>query len=148
MAVINSIENGIVIDHITAGLGIKMFDYLDIKKSSYHVAFIMNAPSTKHGRKDIIKIENANNIDLAILGLIDPHATVSIIENHVVSKKLQINLPKTINNIVCCKNPRCVTSVEKNIPHIFHLVDEEKGEYACEYCDDIISLKNGKGLKK
>ncbi len=141
MLVIQSIEKGIVIDHITAGLGAKILNYLDIDISNHSIAFIMNADSKKHGKKDIIKIKDVVDIDLANLGLIDPNATVNIIEDHKVKEKIKLEIPKTVTNIIFCKNPRCVTSVEKNAPHIFHLVDEENREYRCEYCDDIVSLK-------
>lgn len=141
MLVIQSIEKGIVIDHITAGLGAKILNYLSIDISNHSVAFIMNADSKKHGKKDIIKIKDVVDIDLANLGLIDPTATVNIIENHRVKEKIKLETPKTVTNIILCKNPRCVTSVEKNAPHIFHLVDEENREFRCEYCDDIVSLK-------
>lgn len=142
MAVINSIEKGIVIDHITAGLGVKILDYLHLDASKGTVAFIMNATSHKHGRKDVIKLENLDDINLAALGLIDNNATVNIIEDHIITKKIKLELPKTVTNVIKCKNPRCVTSVEENAPHIFHLIDEENKEYRCEYCDDIVSMSN------
>ncbi|MBR0598782.1 aspartate carbamoyltransferase regulatory subunit [Sinanaerobacter chloroacetimidivorans] len=143
MVVINSIEKGIVIDHITAGLGVKILEFLDIDTTKNTVAFIMNATSSKYGRKDVIKIENVVDINLAALGLIDPKATVNIIEDHLISKKINLKLPEMVTNIVKCKNPRCVTSVEVNAPHIFHLIDKKNREYKCDYCDDIISMKEG-----
>jgi aspartate carbamoyltransferase regulatory subunit len=144
MVLVNSIEKGIVIDHISAGLGTRIFHYLGIDNSKYTVAFIMNASSKKYGKKDLIKIENVIDIDLAVLGLIDPNATVNVIENHMVTQKIMLELPKTVTNVIRCKNPRCVTSAEKNIPHIFRLVDAEKREYCCEYCDDIVDVKGDK----
>ncbi len=141
MLVIQSIDNGIVIDHITAGMGAKILNYLDIDTSKYTVAFIMNAESKKHGRKDVIKIKDVVDIDLADLGLIDPDATVNIIEDHKVVRKIKLEIPEKVVNIIRCKNPRCVTSVEPNAPHIFHLTDAESREYRCEYCDDIVSMK-------
>ncbi len=144
MVLVNSIEKGIVIDHISAGLGTRIFHYLGIENSQYTVAFIMNATSKQYGKKDLIKIENVIDIDLAVLGLIDPNATVNVIENHVVTRKINLELPKTVTNVIKCKNPRCVTSSESNVPHVFHLVNDEKREYRCEYCDDIVDMKGDK----
>ncbi|MGI6730878.1 MAG: aspartate carbamoyltransferase regulatory subunit [Anaerovoracaceae bacterium] len=140
MVVINSIKKGIVIDHITAGLGVKVLEFLNVDPAKDTVAFIMNAPSGKHGRKDIIKIENVVDVNLAALGLIDPKATVSYIEDHMIIKKINVTLPEKVTNIIKCKNPRCITSIEINAPHIFHLIDEKNREYRCEYCDEIISM--------
>ncbi|HZK02553.1 MAG TPA: aspartate carbamoyltransferase regulatory subunit [Anaerovoracaceae bacterium] len=141
MLVIQSIEKGIVIDHITAGMGAKILNYLDIDTSKHTVAFIMNADSKKYGRKDVIKIKDVVDIDLASLGLIDNKATVNIIENHKVIKKIKLEIPEKVVNIIRCRNPRCVTSIEVNAPHIFHLIDQDNLEYRCEYCDDIVCLK-------
>lgn len=97
----------------------------------------MNAVSEKLGRKDIIKIENNLELDFTVLGFIDPNITIDIIKDEKIYKKIKLKLPDKIENIIECKNPRCVTSVEKNIPHIFNLVDEKTGAYRCEYCDQI-----------
>ena len=140
MVTINSIKKGIVIDHISAGLGIKIFNYLKLDNAQFTVALIMNAPSTKGGKKDIIKIENELDIDYRVLGLIDPSITINVIENEVITKKVKLEMPKTVENVIICRNPRCITSVEKYIPHVFHLIDEAKGEYKCEYCDDIATM--------
>ena len=137
MLTINSIKNGIVIDHIRAGYGMKIFNYLELNKAKYSVALIMNAVSEKLGRKDIIKIENNLELDFTVLGFIDPNITIDIIKDEKIYKKIKLKLPDKIENIIECKNPRCVTSVEKNIPHIFNLVDEKTGSYRCEYCDQI-----------
>jgi len=141
MLVVNSIEKGIVIDHITAGLGARILSYLDVDTSKYTIAFIMNAESPTRGRKDVIKIKDVVDLNLRDLGLIDPHATVNIIDDHKVVKKIKLEIPEKVVNIIRCKNPRCVTSVEKAAPHIFHLIDRENREYRCEYCDDIVSMK-------
>lgn len=141
MVLVNSIEKGIVIDHITAGMGTKILNYLNVDTSLHTVAFIMNATSSKKGTKDVIKIADVTDIDLAALGLIDPDVTVNVIENHQISKKINLELPKRVVNVIHCKNPRCVTSVESSAEHIFHLIDEENREYRCEYCDDIVSMK-------
>ena len=102
----------------------------------------MNATSKKHGRKDLIKIENVTDVDLTVLGLLDPNAPVNIIENGKIVKKINLALPQTVTNVIKCKNPRCVTSVERNAPHIFHLMNAQTREYRCEYCDEIVSMKN------
>lgn len=141
MVVINSIEKGIVIDHIKAGQGAKILDYLDIDTNKHSVAFLMNASSKHYGKKDVIKIDKVIDVDLAVLGLIDSDCTVNIIEDHIISKKIKPEMPKKVTNVIRCKNPRCVTSVESNAPHIFHLINEEDREYRCEYCDDIVSMK-------
>ena len=140
--IIDAISNGIVIDHITAGTGNRILDYLKIDTKKNTVAFIMNATSKKHGRKDLIKIENVTDVDLTVLGLLDPNATVNIIENGKIVKKINLALPQTVTNVIKCKNPRCVTSVERNAPHIFHLMNAQTREYRCEYCDEIVSMKN------
>ena len=137
MLTINSIKNGIVIDHIKAGLGIKIFNYLGLDKVDFTVALIMNADSDKCLRKDIIKIENEINIDFTALGLICPNVTVNVIENEVIKEKLKLQLPEKVQDVIKCKNPRCITSIEHNVPHSFYLVDKQKGEYRCDYCDEI-----------
>ena len=138
---VNSIEKGIVIDHITAGLGAKILEYLDIDLNTNTVAFIMNACSKKHGKKDIVKIQNLIDVNLDVLGLIEPNATVNVIENGEIVRKITLKMPETVTNVIKCKNPRCVTSVEANAPHIFHLIDADNREYRCEYCDEIVSMK-------
>jgi aspartate carbamoyltransferase regulatory subunit len=137
---VNSIGKGIVIDHIRAGYGMKVLSYLGVDTSRDTVALIMNAPSSKHGRKDIIKIENLTDVDIAALGLFDPGATVNIIEDGSITRKIHLSLPNTVKDVIKCKNPRCVTSVEPAIQHIFHLVDAGRQEYRCEYCDEIVKL--------
>lgn len=143
MVVIDSIKKGIVIDHITAGLGMKILEYLDIDTSTNTVAVIMNAASSKYSRKDVIKIENVVDIDLAALGIIDPKVTVNIIEDHIIHDKIHLTEPERVVNIIKCNNPRCVTSIEPGAPQIFQLIDKENREYRCEYCDEIISMKGG-----
>lgn len=137
MLTINSVSKGIVIDHIKAGLGIKIFNYLGLDKADFTVALIMNAPSNKLGKKDIIKIENVIDLDYTALGLIDPNVTIDIIDEQEIKEKIKLELPEKVEDILKCKNPRCVTSVEKYMPHVFYLVDEAKGEYKCQYCDEI-----------
>ncbi len=137
MLTINSIKNGIVIDHIKTGLGVKIFNYLGLEKAEFPVALIINADSHRGAKKDIIKIENEINIDFTVLGLICPNVTINIIENEVIKEKLQLQLPERVHDVIKCKNPRCITSIENNAIHSFYLVDQNKGEYRCEYCDEI-----------
>lgn len=138
MLEITSIEKGIVIDHIPAGYGIKLFNLLKLEKADYTVALIINAFSDKMGKKDIIKINNKIQLDVEFLGLINADITINIIEEGKIAKKVRLTVPEKVTNVIKCKNPRCVTSIESNIDHVFHLVDREKRSYRCEYCDDII----------
>ena len=134
---IEKIRNGIVIDHIKSGQGIRIFNWLGLDKAPYTVAFVVNASSRHLGRKDIIKIDNTIAINFDILGLIDPHITVNIIEDEKITEKIKLKLPEKVENVIVCKNPRCITSTEKYIPHIFLLENSEKRTYRCEYCDEI-----------
>ncbi len=138
MLEITSIDKGIVIDHIKAGFGFQVYNYLNLDKAEYNVALITNAFSKKMGKKDIIKINNVIDIDYTFLGLIDPDITVNIIDNGKTVKKVKLEVPQVVRNIIKCKNPRCVTSVEHYFDHVFHLVDKNKRSYRCEYCDDIV----------
>ena len=140
---INSIVKGIVIDHIKVGYGFKIFKYLGLDKADFTVALIMNASSKKYGRKDIIKVENVIDLDLAMLGFIDPNITVNIIEDEKIKEKINLSLPDKVENIIKCKNPRCITSTERDIKHIFVLMDEKKRLYKCAYCDQIYDSWEG-----
>ena len=142
MLIIDKIKNGIVIDHIKAGQGVRVFDWLSLGKSPHTIAFVVNAPSLRMGRKDIIKIYDAMDINYDILGLIDPDITVNIIENEIVTQKITLQLPSCVENILFCKNPRCITSTEKYITHIFHLADRTAETYRCEYCDETCGLRD------
>jgi len=137
---VNSIENGIVIDHIRAGTGLKVLSYLGVDTRMDTVALIMNAQSNKNGRKDVIKFENLLDVDLAALGLLDCGATVNYIEDGKLTKKVKLALPERVTDVIKCKNPRCVTSVEPSIHHVFLLVDAQTEEYRCEYCDEIVRV--------
>lgn len=137
MVTINSIKRGIVIDHIKAGVGIKIFKYLGLDNADYTVALIMNANSKKLGRKDIIKIENEIDIDFTVLGFIDPNITINIISGENIENKVKLKLPDKIEHVIKCDNPRCITSVEQEILHSFYLSNREKGEYRCIYCDEV-----------
>lgn len=133
--VIDAIKNGIVIDHIKAGKSMQMYQILGLDKVECSVAIIKNVASSKMGKKDIIKIDDTIDIDLDALGYIDPNITVNIIENGVRVKKFHVELPQTITNVIFCKNPRCITSTEQELDHVFRLTDPEHGVYRCIYCE-------------
>ena len=131
---IDSIENGIVIDHITAGRAMRIYELLELDKLDTCVAIIKNAKSEKYGRKDIIKIEGVMNIDLDVLGFMDDNATVCTIVNGKLQSKKKPPLPQKLVNVVSCKNPRFITSVE-HVDQIFTLCDEQSHRYRCIYCE-------------
>ena len=132
---IDSIQNGIVIDHIQAGKGMRIYELLELDKLDCCVALIKNARSSKLGRKDIIKIEGDLAINCDALGFIDNNITVCTIKNGELVKKENIVLPRRIKNVVKCKNPRCITSTEENLDQIFVLCDEKAHRYRCLYCE-------------
>src|SRR6056297_3419673 len=131
MLSIDSLENGIVIDHIEAGKGMEIYNYLNLDKADYTVALIKNVCSKKMKKKDIIKIENNIDMDLNVLGFIDPNITINIIKDKEIIDKLQLELPDEVKNVIKCKNPRCITTIEQEIDDIFKLVDKEKAVYRC-----------------
>ena len=139
---INSIRQGIVIDHIHTGKGYEIFKFLELDKADYTVALIMNANSKKFGKKDMIKIENVLDMDLSILGLLDDSLTVNIIEDEKIKEKVQIKLPEKVEDILSCNNPRCITSVERSIVQKFSLVDRNQKLYKCDYCDHLYNVKD------
>ena len=132
---IDSITNGVVIDHISAGSAMKLYNLLHLDKLDCSVAMIMNVPSRKMGKKDIIKIDSDIHVNLDIIGYVDPNATVNVIRNGELVKKLSIDLPETLTNVLTCKNPRCITSVEQELDHIFKLTDKQNKVYRCIYCE-------------
>ena len=132
---IDSIQNGIVIDHIQAGKGMRIYELLELDKLDCCVALIKNARSSKLGRKDIIKIEGDLAINFDVLGFIDNNITLCTIKNGELVKKENIVLPRRIKNVVKCKNPRCITSTEENLDQIFVLCDEKAHRYRCLYCE-------------
>ena len=140
MLEITSIKNGFVLDHIRPGVGVKIFKYLNLEQGEKEVALIINAKSSKNGRKDIIKIENATEIDFTVLALLSPGITINKVKNEVITVKIKPELPKRVKGIITCNNPRCITSEEKYLDHIFDIVNKEKGSYKCQYCDTIINL--------
>ena len=132
---IGVIHDGIVIDHIEAGKAMKIYQYLNLEKLDCSVAIIKNAKSNKMGKKDIIKIDGFLAIDLDILGVMDRNITINIIKNGKLEEKRNLDLPSKVTDIIKCKNPRCITSVEHNVSQIFKLTDREKGIYRCIYCE-------------
>lgn len=132
---IDSIQNGVVIDHIAAGCGMKLFNLLGLDGLDASVAIIKNVQSKKMGKKDIIKIDADIDLNLDVIGYVDPDATVNIIKNGVLTKKLSIDMPETLVNVIQCKNPRCITSCEQELDQIFKLSDKKNKEYRCLYCE-------------
>ena len=132
---IDSIKNGIVIDHITAGKAMELYFHLGLDKLDYQVAIIKNASSKKMGKKDIIKVDGNVILDMNVIGYFDPGATVTIIKNSEVVEKKKITLPERITNVILCKNPRCITTTEQELPHVFRLTDEKNRIYRCLYCE-------------
>ena len=133
--IVTPLENGIVLDHIKPGLGIEIYNVLKLYELDCKVALILNAESKKLGRKDIIKIGELIDLDLDILGYIDPGITVSIVKNSVVSERKKLELPNEVVGVIRCKNPRCITSTEQELVHRFKLTDREKRVYRCLYCE-------------
>ena len=132
---VDSIKNGIVIDHITAGLGMTVYNLLGLDALDCPVAIIKNVASRKMGRKDIIKVDADIDLNLDILGYIDPGITVNYIKNSELVEKKSIELPERLVNVVKCKNPRCITTTEQELDHVFKLTDREKRVYRCIYCE-------------
>ncbi len=133
--IIGQIKDGIVIDHITAGHGMTLYNFLDLDKLDCQVALIKNAESVKMGRKDIIKIDRVIDLNLDALGYLDSGVTVNIISDGKLAKRKKIDIPERIENVIKCKNPRCITTVEQELPHIFTLRDKENRVYRCLYCE-------------
>ena len=132
---VDAIKNGIVIDHIKSGQGMEIYRFLELDRLDCTVAIIKNASSKRMGRKDIIKIDTDEPIDISALGYIDSSLTVNIIKNGELASKFHPELPLKIVDIVLCKNPRCITSTEQELPHVFRLTDRNTATYRCIYCD-------------
>lgn len=132
---VDSIKNGIVIDHITAGKGMQIYNLLGLDSLECSVALIKNAPSLKMGKKDIIKIDSDFDVNTEILGFVDPDVTVNIIKDGNTVDKKTIDLPESLTNVLHCKNPRCISTTEQELPQIFKLADKEKRVYRCLYCE-------------
>ena len=137
MLKVGQIVEGFVLDHIKAGKSMTIYNYLGLDKLDCTVAIIKNARSNKMGKKDILKVEcDIDTLDLTILGFIDHNITVNIVKDAQIVEKKKLKLPKKIVNVIRCKNPRCITSVEQGLKHVFLLTDEENEVYRCKYCEE------------
>lgn len=135
---VGQLNEGVVLDHIEAGKSMQIYKYLKLDRMDCCVAIIKNAHSNKMGKKDIIKIEcPIDQLNLDVLGFIDHKITVNIIHDGAIMEKKQLKLPKKLINIIHCKNPRCITSIEQELDHVFFLADEEKEIYRCRYCEEM-----------
>ncbi|HIU66381.1 MAG TPA: aspartate carbamoyltransferase regulatory subunit [Candidatus Caccomorpha excrementavium] len=132
---IGGLTEGVVLDHIKAGGSMAIYNYLHLENLDCSVAIIKNAKSNKMGKKDIIKIEGKNTLDLDMIAVLDPTITINIIEDGKIVEKRALRLPDTVTGIIRCRNPRCITSVEHQLPHTFRLADPDKGIYRCIYCE-------------
>ncbi len=134
---VGKIEEGFVLDHIQAGMAMSIYHHLQLDKLDCTVAIIKNARSNIQGKKDILKVEcDVDMLDLDVLGFIDHNITVNVIKNGEIVEKKKLQLPKQIKHVIQCKNPRCITSIEQGLPHVFVLADEEREIYRCKYCEE------------
>ena len=133
--IIGKIQDGIVLDHLTAGTGMKLYELMHLDELDCEVALIQNAPSEKMGRKDILKIDKLIDFNVDLVGYLDPGATINIIKDGKLAKRTRPEKPEEIVNVIQCKNPRCITTVEQELPQIFKLTDIEQGIYRCAYCE-------------
>ena len=139
---VDSLQKGLVIDHIQAGKSMEIYRFLDLDRLDCSVAIIKNARSGKSGKKDIIKIEDKIDVDLDVLGFIDPNITVNVVEGGRITRKRKLQLPAQVTNVAKCKNPRCITSIEQELPHIFKLSEEgDRRVYRCIYCEQEYNPK-------
>ena len=139
---VGKIEEGFVLDHIEAGKSLSLYHHLQLDKLDCPVAIIKNARSNKKGKKDILKVEcDINTLNLDVLAFIDHNITVNVIKDGKIVDKRELTLPKEIRNIIKCKNPRCITSIEQGLPHIFVLTEEKKEIYRCKYCEEKCSKR-------
>ena len=132
---IDAISNGIVIDHITAGRGMKLYELLGLEKLDCSVAIIKNVHSVKLGKKDIIKIDADIPVSLDVIGYVDPGASINLIRDGKLIEKKRIDMPELLTNVIFCKNPRCITSTEQELDHCFRLADRRNKIYRCVYCE-------------
>ena len=139
---IDAIKNGIVIDHIHAGGAMELYRLLNLDKLDCTVAIIKNAPSGLMGRKDIIKIDSMTDIDLTVIGYVDPGATINVVKDGRLFEKRKLTMPEKIVNVLRCKNPRCITSVEHDLPQVFRLTSPETHTYRCIYCETKAEANN------
>ncbi|MBO5489230.1 MAG: aspartate carbamoyltransferase regulatory subunit [Eubacterium sp.] len=138
---IGGLNEGVVIDHIKAGGAMEIYNYLGLEKLDCSVAIIKNAKSNKMGKKDIIKIEGPITINLDMLGVLDENITINVIKDNSIVEKRALNLPELVTNVIKCKNPRCITSIEQELPHRFKLTDKENRIYRCVYCEQKFSRR-------
>lgn len=132
---VDSIQNGYVIDHIKAGTGMKIYQALGLNELSCSIAIIKNVTSSKMGKKDIIKIDELIDLNMDVLGYMDPEATINIVRNGKIAEKCHLELPNEIRDVIQCANPRCITAVEPSLVQVFHLTDKENRVYRCAYCE-------------
>jgi aspartate carbamoyltransferase regulatory subunit len=134
---VGKIEEGFVLDHIKAGRSLSIYTHLQLDKLDCPVAIIKNARSNRMGKKDILKVEcDIDQLNVDVISFIDHNITINVIKNGEIVGKQQLSLPKKIRNVIRCRNPRCITSIEQGLPHIFYLADEEKEIYRCQYCEE------------
>lgn len=139
--IVNPITDGIVLDHITAGKALDIYRFLNLDKLDCTVAIIKKADSQKMGKKDILKICEVIDIDLDVLGYIDPGITVNVIQKGEKVNRFHLALPEKVTNVIRCKNPRCITSTEQELPHTFKLTGRDQGLYRCIYCESKAQKK-------
>ena len=145
---VGKIEEGFVLDHIKAGKSLAIYHHLQLDKLDCTVAIIKNARSNKLGKKDMLKVEcDIDMLDLDVLAFIDHNITVNVIKDGKIVSKKELQLPKEIRNVIHCKNPRCITSIEQGLPHVFVLADEENEIYRCKYCEKNMTEKSAKMLE-
>lgn len=145
---VGKIEEGFVLDHIKAGQSLSIYHHLQLDTKDCTVAMIMNAKSKKMGKKDILKVEcDVDELNMDVLAVIDHNITVNVIKDGEITAKKILTLPKEIHRVFKCKNPRCITSVEQELPHIFYLADEDKGIYRCRYCEEKFDMRSLERVK-
>ena len=139
---IGGLKEGVVIDHIKAGGAMEIYNYLGLENLDCSVAIIKNAKSNKMGKKDIIKIEGPITVNLEVLGVLDENITINVIKDNKIVEKKALPLPEVVTNVIKCKNPRCITSIEQELPHRFKLTDKKNRIYRCMYCEQKFSRRH------
>lgn len=139
---IGGLKEGVVIDHIKAGGAMEIYNYLGLENLDCSVAIIKNAKSNKMGKKDIIKIEGPITVNLEVLGVLDENITINVIQDNKIVEKKALPLPEVVTNVIKCKNPRCITSIEQELPHRFKLTDKKNHIYRCMYCEQKFSRRH------
>ena len=139
---IGGLKEGVVIDHIKAGGAMEIYNYLGLENLDCSVAIIKNAKSNKMGKKDIIKIEGPITVNLEVLGVLDENITINVIQDNKIVEKKALPLPEVVTNVIKCKNPRCITSIEQELPHRFKLTDKKDRIYRCMYCEQKFSRRH------